>query len=270
MDTPMTPVPIQPMRVDVDDAFANGGMRGILPPASGEPKEAVTTKTAEQLLHATTLFRKLAGEDLAKLARHARVATYQRGDVIFEEGADSDFFCTIAQGRVKIYKSTPVGKDVILEIFGPGDPLGAVAAYEGRPFPASAAALEETVCVMIPRQAFFTELEAHPTLARGLLFGLTHRLIELTNRLAELSGTRVEPRVARAMLKLADQSGRPDRGGLFIPVALSRQDLADLAGTTIETCIRIMSRWGKQQIVRTEPDGFVVLNRGTLEELAEL
>jgi CRP/FNR family transcriptional regulator len=122
---------------------------------------------------------------------------------------------------------------------------------------------------MIPRSAFFELLDDHPRLARGLLFGLTQRLIELTNRLAELSGTRVEPRVARAMLKLADRAGRPERGGTFIPVTLSRQDLADLAGTTIETCIRIMSRWGKQAIVRTEPDGFVVLNRPALEEIAE-
>lgn len=194
---------------------------------------------------------------------------YHRGDIIFEEGAPSDFFCTIARGRVKIYKAAPGGKEVILEIFGQGDPLGAVAAYEGRPFPASAAALDETTCVMIPRPAFFALLDEHPKLARGLLFGLTQRLIELTNRLAELSGTRVEPRVARAMLKLADQAGRPERGGTFIPVTLSRQDLADLAGTTIETCIRIMSRWGKQAIVRTEPDGFVVLNRPALEEIAE-
>lgn len=195
---------------------------------------------------------------------------YHRGDIIFEEGMPSDFFCTIARGRVKIYKSAPGGKEVILEIFGQGDPLGAVAAYEGRPFPASAAALDETTCVMIPRPAFFALLDEHPKLARGLLFGLTQRLIELTNRLAELSGTRVEPRVARAMLKLADQAGRPERGGTFIPVTLSRQDLADLAGTTIETCIRIMSRWGKQAIVRTEPDGFVVLNRPALEDLAEM
>ena len=230
----------------------------------------MTTPSADDLLRSTTLFRKLGPDDLRRLAEHARVETYRRGDLIFEEGTGSDYFYTIARGRVKIFKSTPDGKEVILEIFGQGDPLGAVAAYEGRPFPASARALEETTCVMIPSRALFALLQEHPTLARGLLFGLTQRIVELTNRLAELSGTRVEPRVARVMLKLADQSGRPDRGGLFIPVNLSRQDLADLAGTTIETCIRIMSRWGKQQIVRTEPDGFVILDRQTLEDIAAM
>ena len=56
---------------------------------------------------------------------------------------------------------------------------------------------------------------------------------------------------------------------MFIPITLSRQELADLTGTTIETCIRIMSRWGKGDIVHTERDGFVVLDRAALEALAE-
>jgi CRP-like cAMP-binding protein len=162
----------------------------------------------------------------------------------------------------------PAGKDVILEVFGIGDPVGALAVYDGRPFPASAAALEDTACVVISRSVFFGLLEEHPSLVRGLLVGLTQRLVELTNRLTELSGARVEPRLARLFLKLAGEGGRQERGGIFVPLALSRQDLADMTGTTIETAIRIMSRWGKQAIVRTEKDGFVVVNRHALESTA--
>jgi CRP/FNR family transcriptional regulator len=221
----------------------------------------------EDLLRTTPIFRRLGTEDRTRIAAVARSKTFEKGAMIFEEASPSEFFYTIASGRVKVFKMTPAGKDVILELFGPGDPFGAVAVYEGRPFPASAVALEETTCLMIPRQAFFSLLEQHPTLVRGLLLGLTHRLIELTNRLAELSGGRVEPRFARLFLKLAAEMGRPDRGGTFIPMALSRQELADMTGTTIETCIRIMSRWGKQDLVRTEKDGFTVLDRGALETL---
>jgi CRP/FNR family transcriptional regulator len=197
------------------------------------------------------------------------VREYRKGQTIFEEGEPSDAFYTIASGRVKIFKMLPSGKDLILEVFGTGDPLGAVAAYDGRPFPASAVALEDTTCLVIPRAEFFKLLEQHPTLVRGLLLGLTHRLVELTNRLAELSGGTIERRFARLFLKLAAQMGRPDRGGTFVPLPLSRQELADMTGTTIETCIRIMSRWGKQHIVRTEKDGFVVLNRDALDAVAE-
>ncbi len=169
---------------------------------------------------------------------------------------------------MKVIKSTPAGKEIILEIFGAGDPFGAVAVYEGYPFPASARALETTRCVVTPREAFFALLEQHPSLVRGLLGGLTIRLMELTNRLADLTGARVEERLARLFLKKAEEIGRPERGGTFIPLQLSRQEIADLAGTTIETAIRVMSRWGKQGWVETAEDGFVILRREPLERLA--
>ena len=219
----------------------------------------------EAVLKVAPVFRKLAPQDLRTIAQAATVRRYEKGQVIFEQDTSSDAFYTIASGRVKIFKMLPTGKDMILEVFGKGDPLGAVAAYDGRPFPASAVALEDTVCVVIPRPVFFRLLEEHPSLVRGLMLGLTIRLVELTNRLAELSGMRIEPRFARLFLKLAGDMGRQERGGTFIPLALSRQELADMTGTTIETAIRIMSRWGKEDIVHTEKDGFVILDRRTLE-----
>ena len=223
----------------------------------------------EAVLKVTPVFRKLAGADLHTVAREALVRRYEKGQVIFEQDAASDAFYTIASGRVKIFKMLPSGKDMILEIFGAGDPLGALAAYDGRPFPASAVALEETVCIVIPRLAFFRLLEQHPSLVRGLMHGLTIRLVELTNRLAQLSGSRIEPRFARLFLKLAGEMGRAERGGVFIPLVLSRQELADMTGTTIETGIRIMSRWGKEDVVHTEKDGFVILDREILEAMAD-
>ena len=129
-------------------------------------------------------------------------------------------------------------------------------------------ALEPTSCLVLPRRDFFQLLEQNPSLVRGVLTGLTSRLVELTRRITELTGGRIESRFARLFLKLADQMGRPERGGVFIPMPLSRQELADLTGTTIETCIRIMSRWGKDDVLRTEKDGFLLIDRSTLETLA--
>ena len=187
---------------------------------------------------------------------------------IFSEGDPSDAFIVIVTGRVKVFKSTPAGKEIILEIFGAGDPLGAVAVYESVPFFASAIALEPTQTLSIEQAAFFRLLEQDPTFVRGLLSGLTIRLAELTRRLADLSGARVDVRLARLFLKLCDRIGRQERGGIFVPMPLSRQELADLAGTTIETTIRIMSRWQKEDVLQTEKDGFVVLDRGALDEAA--
>jgi CRP/FNR family transcriptional regulator len=223
----------------------------------------------EEHLRRMSVFRRLSAEDRQRVAAVTRVRSVARGDAVFSEGEEPRAFCVIAEGRVKVSKTTPAGKDVILEVFGAGDPLGAVAVYEGHPYPASAVAIQPCTCLEIPRQAFFALLEQHPSLVRGLLAGLTMRLVELTNRVAELTGGRVEPRVARLFVKMAHEQGRPERGGMFIPVALSRQELADLTGTTIETCIRIMSRWNKEGLVHTEKDGFVVLNVEELDAIGQ-
>jgi CRP-like cAMP-binding protein len=222
----------------------------------------------DELLRRLPFFRRVSPALRARVAEVARLKSFDRGELIFAEGDPSDQFIVIVSGRVKVFKATPAGKEIILEIFGAGDPLGAVAVYEGAPFMASAFTLEPTQLLSIEQSAFFKLLEAEPAFVRGLLSGLTLRLAELTRRLAELTGARVETRFARLFLKLCDQIGRPDRGGTFVAMPLSRQELADLTGTTIETTIRIMSRWQKDDVLHTEKDGFVVLDRDTLEEVA--
>jgi CRP/FNR family transcriptional regulator len=226
------------------------------------------TEQTEQLLGRIGIFRRLSAEDRAALAAVSEVELYEKGSEIFAEGDPSDHFFFVVTGRVKVYKLTPSGKQVILEIMGVGDPFGAVATFEGSPFPATAVALSDTVCLRLPRGRFFALLEEYPTLVRGLLVGLTHRLIELTKRIAELSGGKVEPRLARFFIKLAREQGIAEGDHIKIPMPLSRQELADLTGTTIETCIRIMSRWGKEGLVRTDDDGFTVLDHDVLEVLA--
>lgn len=201
------------------------------------------------------------------MAEVSVVKSYEKGNLVFSEGDPSDFLFTIVSGRVKVVKLIPGGREVILEIFGPGDPLGAVVAYEGRPYPATAVATERAMCLLVRRSVFFQLLEQHPSLVRGYLVGLAQRIMELTRRIPEIAGGRVETRFAHLFRKLSERLGTPRRDGTFIPMPLSRQELADLTGTTIETCIRIMSRWGKEGIVRTEKDGFVVEDSAALERL---
>ena len=226
-------------------------------------------RSTASVLAELPIFRRVTPEDRQRIADAGEIRDYPRGERIFDEDDPSDYFFVVATGRVKVFKHAPNGQDIILEMMGPGGPLGAVAAYEQKPYPASATAVEDSSLFVIPRRAFFQLLEQHPSLVRGLLGSLSLRLVQLTTRLAELTGGRVETRVARLFLKLSEQIGRQERGGIFVPLPLTRQELADWTGTTIETAIRIMSRWGKDDVIRTEKDGFVVIDRKTLEQIAE-
>lgn len=181
------------------------------------------------------------------------------------EGEPADRIHFVVDGRVKIVKAAGT-RDLILEILGAGEPVGAVAAFERRPFPATAITLEESMILSIPEREFFQLLESRPEMTRHLLGGLTMRLMMMNKRLADMTGS-VEVRAARLFLTLSERMGAPRGNGIFIPLALSRQELADLLGTTLETTIRLMSRWQKENLVLTEREGFAIPSVQALRDL---
>jgi CRP/FNR family transcriptional regulator len=202
------------------------------------------------------LLATLKKDDREALEPLCRMRGYEKGETIFREGDPADRIHFVYAGRVKIVKSAGA-RDIILEILGPGEPVGAVAAFERGKFPASATAIEPSSLVSIPERDFFALLEHRPDMTRRMLAGLTVRLMMLNKRLADMTGS-AESRAARLFLTLAERMGRKTPEGTVIPLALSRQELADLIGTTLETAIRLMSRWQKEGVVLTEADGFVI------------
>jgi CRP/FNR family transcriptional regulator, nitrogen oxide reductase regulator len=213
------------------------------------------------------LLATLRPDDRAALEPLCRMHDYEKGEPIFHEGDPADRIFFIYAGRVKIVKSAGA-RDVILEILGPGEPVGAVAAFEQRPFPASAIAIEPSGLVSIPEREFFQLLERRPDMTRRMLAGLTMRLMMLNKRFADMTGS-AESRAARLFLTLAERLGIKEGKGVSISLALSRQDLADLLGTTLETAIRLMSRWQKDGLLLTEKSGFRIPDLEAIRELAQ-
>ncbi|HMJ82706.1 MAG TPA: Crp/Fnr family transcriptional regulator [Vicinamibacterales bacterium] len=216
---------------------------------------------------AIPLLASLKKDDREALAPLCRMRGYDKGDTIFHEGEPADRICFVHIGQVKIVKAAG-GRDVIIELLGPGEPVGAVAVFERRPFPASAVALEPSGILSIPEREFFALLEKRPEMMRHLLAGLTYRLMMVNKRIADLMGS-AELRAARLFLTLADRVGIPRGSGTFIPLPLSRQEIADLIGTTLETAIRLMSRWQKDDLVETEKSGFLIPSVSALKSMTE-
>lgn len=211
------------------------------------------------------LFASLRKDDRDALAPLCRLRGYEKGETIFNEGDPADRIHFVVLGRVKVVKSAG-GRDVIIELLGPGEPVGAVAVFERRPFPASAVAIEGSSILSIPEREFFALIESRPEMMRHMLAGLTYRLMMVNKRLADMTGS-AEARAARLFLTLADRVGIQRGDGVFIPLPLSRQEVADLIGTTLETAIRLMSRWQKDELVLTEKTGFAVPSAERLREL---
>ena len=216
---------------------------------------------------AVPLFQCLNAEERIFLSPVSRTVVYEKGTEIFREGEPATDLCFVVFGREKIVKAGPE-RDVILGLFGAGEPIGAVALFEGGKFPASAVALEPSTILRIPEREFFATIDAHPEMTRRLLQGLMLRQVEISRRLADLTGS-VEKRIARLLLMLATRVGRREGAGATIPLALSRQEIADLTATTVESAIRVMSRWGKENLVVTSPMGFSITDVQSLQAVTE-
>jgi CRP/FNR family transcriptional regulator, nitrogen oxide reductase regulator len=208
----------------------------------------------------------LTAEDRQALAPLCELRAYEKGETVFSEGEPADRILFLFVGRVKIVKAGPE-RDLIIEILDPGEPVGTVAVFEGRPYPASAIAIEPSGVVSIPAPEFFALLEKRPAIARRLLAGLTLRLMAVNRRIADMTGS-VEYRAARLFITLSARMGKPRGDAIFVPLALSRQEIAELLGTTVETAIRIMSRWQKEGLVETDKTGFLIRNVHALHEIA--
>jgi CRP/FNR family transcriptional regulator len=214
------------------------------------------------------MFRGLSPDQHQRLTPLASIRDFARGDVLWNEGDEAELLTVIVKGRVKIVRHADAG-DVILEIFGEGEPVGAIAVYNYIPYPASAIALEPVTLLCLPRRDYFELLDRTPDFARAIIRELTKLVLALTRKVEESRGQRVEARIAQLFVSLADRMGRKSDDGVLIPLKLTRQEVADLVGTTVETAIRILSRWGREGIVVTREDGFLIPSRAKLTQAAE-
>ena len=209
-------------------------------------------------------FAELPAREIESLARLALEERHRARDYVFMEGDQARWFYLVKTGHIKIVRHSKSGKDVVLELLGPGEIFGGVAVIEKRPYPAAAQAIEPTVVIKIPAEPMIALADRHPSFIREMARLIGRRLRAAHDSVTSLAVDPVEARLAAALLRLAAREGTRGKDGVTLPIHLTRQSLADMTGTTVETTIRIIGRWLKEELLE-DVGGHLVL--GDLDAL---
>ncbi len=217
------------------------------------------------ILSSVPLFSGLGAHDLELLAELALCKHYKKGAFIFSEGDPGDGFYVIATGQVKVFKSSTEGKEQILHIFGPGEPIGEVAVFAGIPFPANTTALTQSTLLFFPRKAFIQLIAQEPALSMKLLAILSLRLRQFTVQIENLSLKEVPGRIASHLLFLAVEQNNRKK----VTLTISKGQLASLLGTIPETLSRIQAKMAAQGLIKVSGREITLLNFKGIESLSE-
>jgi CRP-like cAMP-binding protein len=217
------------------------------------------------------LFAGLTAADLTEVLREARSSRFAKNSAVFEQGADATSFFLLLHGHIRASKTTPTGEQIVARYVAPGEIFGVAPAIGLPHYPATATAVDDSVVLVWPSAAWPRLIARFPQLATNTLQTVGSRLQESHTRVVEMSTQQVEQRVAHALLRLANQSGRKRDDGIEIDFPISRQDIAQMTGTTLHTVSRILSGWeqagliesGRQRIVLREPHKIFVLAEQT-------
>ncbi len=215
------------------------------------------------------LFRGLDDHDLAQVAQRFKRTTYEPDEYLLMQGAPAEAFYLVAKGKVKVVQTSVEGLEVLLHVFEPGGVIGALPTIGEDTYPATAIALEPVVAYFVTAPDFDELVLDYPRVGRNLLKFATRMLQSAHRRLREMATERVERRIARTLARLGQQLGEERKGEVEIDAPLSRQDLADMSGTTLYTVSRTLKAWEREGLLRARRKRITILRPHELISIAE-
>lgn len=207
--------------------------------------------TRHKILSRVPFFTHLSPQEVAEVNALFQEQGYQPGESIYFVGDPATHLYVVAVGKVKLIRHTLSGQDILLDMLTPGEFFGSLSVLGDDEYLDTAQAQTNCCVLAITAETFQAVLQRYHAVALSALNIVTHGLKEAHETVQQLSAHSVEQRIAATLLKLAQKVGEQQAEGLLIQVPLSRQDLAEMTGTTTETASRVMSQFQKEGFIRT-------------------
>ena len=224
-----------------------------------------STISKRDVLRGSALFARLSDEETDAVLAHARIARYATGDVIVAKGDPGDSMMAVLQGRVSISTTSEDGRQVVLSALGVGDVFGEIALLDGKERTADVTALTDCEILIVPRRSLWSLLERRPDLCMALMLVLCERLRHTTEQVEDLAFLHLESRMAKALLRLLEESGA---GQTQAAIRISQRALGELVGGSRESVNKHLNAWKELGIVSIEKGGIVIRDAAALAEYA--
>ncbi len=215
------------------------------------------------------IFEGIPPDEVDRLSAHFQLRTLGDNTFLFHEDEETQSFYLLLEGQVKILQTSAEGHDVVLHVLGPGNIIGALPTLGEGTYPASALTLGDALVAQIYADRFKDLLDQYPRVMKNLLRFATRMLQNSHRKIRELATERVERRIARALGRLASQLGRATEEGILLDFPLSRQDLAEMTGTTVYTVSRTLKEWERRSVLQLGRERIIIAQPHELMAIGE-
>lgn len=212
------------------------------------------------LIRQNQVLSKLDEDSVQILAEESKWLAIEKDQIIWNAGRDVDWFGIIQRGFVKLVNFNEQGKETTLEIMGPGQSFGCLGTVEGSGCPLTAIGVTKMTIICVPKREFLVQYETSATLQKEILKVSTRRLFAKLSMMAKLTTGRVDSRIANVLLMLSESYGKETEQGLRLEIPLTRQDLSDFTGITLESAIRTLSSWQKLGLIQSQNSHITILD----------
>lgn len=193
----------------------------------------------------------------------------EEGEVLYEQGNPPVEFSLIKVGKLEVAKYSPDADKTILGIFGPGEPVGALAVINEFPYPARVTALQDTIVYRFSADLLPEIQEAFPAWFSECVGQTAGRMNNLASRFQSMTTRDVEGRLSQQLYQLAERYGEEVENGVRINTKITRQMLADMVGCRVESAIRKLSEWEQDGLIKTEQSIITIVDPHRLHSLAQ-